>query len=341
MASNYHEERRVKQLEEEAKLEEAYLAQLDPSKKDKKVLSDGDVADPEKSPELNTESTDDVFREGTTSKDTEKPGNESDLRKLLADADYRYNRFKGSTDRTISGLRKEVANLNNIIVHLKKSSTPLEKGETKGPKFSQDTIDILGEDTVKQMTDALQAADEKVAKLEARLAKDDITKHQTDAEKAHEDNMSNFMGTLNELVPDLSSLDKDPKFNTWLRESGPDGVVRLERLRKDQKDFDAYRVAGFFNEYKKLATKGTKNVRREVTDSVDSHRGPAGANTSESNHSKDTARKGEIRQSEINAHNRQVNKGLFKNNAVEAEAWETRIFHAMQSDKIIMDEAPI
>ena len=343
MASNA--ERQAKQLEEEAELEAALFGENKPAEKDETVLDDDSVINPEDSTNLNEDLTDDPFKRVIDPKDTQKPSEElATLRKQLADETHRYNRFKGSTDRTISGLRTDVIRLNNAIVSLKGEIAVFKSAEiqqTNDSVFTQDVVDVLGEDAVNAIKTIVKNAEDKVAKVEEKMDTDTVAKHKTDAEKLHEANVADFYSTLGTLVPDYKELDKDPKFVDWLESSGPDGIVRMTRLRKDQKDFDPYRVADFFIEYRESTTKTAG--KKPVADVVDNHRGPAGKQSGEANHTATDkqAEKGTIKQSEINAHLRLVAKGEFKNDSVTAEAWEMKIFNAMQNDNIVMDERPV
>lgn len=321
--------------EEIARLEEL---QYPNSGQGEQALDGEETVAPVESLELNAESTEEVFKDGTTQEDATIPNTvDTDelgrLRKELADEKYRFSRYKGSTDKTIFKLRKDNSTLNSTVASLKQSLAELNSSVSPeadiDSAFSQDVIDILGEEAVEAIKTTVKAAQDKANNLEKRLTDKEVASHTESAEDLKQKNEADFMAELTRYVPDVLEMDVDPKFNDWLAQAGPDGTPRLTRLREYQDYFDAYRVAQFFLEYKAL------KVKPKARDSVSNHIGPAGTQTSSSEKLVDEAKKGYIKQSEIDSFNEAVARGEYKYDSVAAEAMEAKIFKAMHEDKII------
>ena len=311
---------------------------FNPAKQDEKVLDDPKVVDPDVSTETKIPSTEGLFDDVTTHENTLKPNESNEpatLRKEHADLKHRWNRFKGSTDRTLFDLRSEVTSLNQTVVGLNKKIKELEASSVSdAPAVSQDVRDVLGDETA----DLVGGLKEEIASLKGQLTEGKADRFAEAAANHQATNESNFRDMLEELVPDLSVMNKSPEFNEWLRQPGSDGVERIAVLRSDQARFDYTRVAGFFNEYKSvMKTKESKRVK----DTVDAHRGPTGPKSSSSNEIKDDAAKDTMLMSEINKFNKDVSKGIYKYDSVKADAMETKIFNAYQDNKIIFDVDPI
>jgi len=348
MASNRHEERLAEQLREEAELEAAFLAQngQGPAEKEKPVLENEEVFTPEGSFEADNLMTVEQPVEKTTPKDTTvKPSEvEEGLRKELADAIHRYNRYKGSTDRTLFELRNNVAALTDQLTASKKEIILLNKtireNQPKEQIFDNDAVEIFGEDATNAIKEAMEKQAETIRKLEEKLDSKETDELSKESERMDARNQSDFLAGLTDLVPDQAVLNDDPDFNQWLREAGSDGVIRLDRLRAYARKphYDYHRVAEFFIEYKSTLKKETKKI---VQDSIANHIGPKSTRTTESNSQLDESKKGQIRQSEINEFNRKVAKGGYKNDPKGAELFEARVFRAMGENKIIMDENPL
>lgn len=336
MASSYHEKRMAEQLEEEARLEALMMG----ADQEEQVLDNGDVVAPEESTELKIELTDDLFKEVTVPEDTlMKPtdGEVVGLRKQLADEKHRYNRYKGSTDQTLFTLRKENAELVKQVATLRAeiASMPSVK-PVEQEAFSQDVVDVLGEDAVDAIKKSQSQVAQELADLKKQQAEREAKREAKRAEQLEADNQRDFMRNLEALVPDLEAMNNDNDFNDWLREADETGVERLVILRDDQDRYDYRRVAEFFIKYKKLKTGGPT----EVTDDINQHIGPTSKNTAQSNKTADPRTKGFIKQSEINAFNTKVSKGEFKYFPEKAEAFENKVFKAMNEGKIILDVKP-
>lgn len=317
-----------------------------PAEQEEQVLDGENAIAPEEPLKVDIESTEDLFTDGTAPEDTQKPLESeviAQLRKELADEKHRFGRYKGSTDRTIHQLRTELAGVNDQVVSLKKLTAELKQTTTPSvvdTAFNQDVVDILGEEVVDAIKTTVKSAEDKTAELDRKLAEQDIQQHEKRSNDLRSANSEEFMSKLVELVPDVSTMDGDPDFNEWLRQPGPDGIERLIRLRKDQDDLDAYRVAQFFNEYKSLKAKDESKAT-EVKDSVSNHIGPTGTQSASSNTMLDESQQGIVKQSEINQFNLEVNRGDYKYEPAKAEAMEAKIFKAMQEGKILMDANPI
>lgn len=346
MATTTKETRLTELKEEEARLEaEIFGPKKDPKSaaQDEKVLDDQEVVTPEEPSGDKEVSTDTSESKETVPKDTREPnsGEVETLRKQLADEKHRYNRYKGSTDKTIFDLRTTVERLNKSVASLKTELIEARKvspvASSVDSVFTDEVVSILGEEAVDAIKKSVKAAEDKAASIERRIEEKEIEDLESAAEAQARDNQMYFMSNLERLVPDLHEMNKDKGFNDWLREPGSDGIERLQRLHKDQADLDYMRVAEFFLEYKKVAEKKSSRVK-DVTDTVDAHTGPTGTRSSESNTSKDTAKEGYIKQSEIDQFNLDVSKGKYKYDSVAAEAFEAKIFKAMREDKLLFDQ---
>lgn len=334
-------EERLEQLRrEEAELEAATYGTAG---QDEQVLDDKEVVNPGESEDLFKASTDALAEDTTTPEHTTvKPTGEEGLRKELADLQHRWNRYKGSTDRTLYELRKEVKDLTDDLISVRTQNAELRDKVNVAPVvsedvFSQDIVNILGEETVEAIKASSNSAHEQLKQIQAKLDAQETDRIKQKREDAEAENGRKFMDGLLDLVPDLNQMNADPKFNTWLREQDSYGIERLTTLREDQSRGDFRRVAQFFIEYKNLP-QGTK---REVTDTVDNHTGPTGTKTSESNTFKDPANTGWVKQSDINKYNRDLSKGVYKYDSAKAEAFEELIFTAYNNGKVLMDEQPI
>ena len=342
MASSRHEERLIGQREEEARLEAELFGNAE---QDKIVLDDEKVIDPEKPTDIKIELTDEILNdvtvpEDTLMKPTDKTEETASLRKQLADEKHRFNRYKGSTDRTLFKLRSEVEALNEKISQKNEEITRLNSMISTGPAtddvFTQEIVDVLGEEAVDAIKRSTSVAHEQLAEIRKQIKDQEENSHKSRAAQLHAENVRSFEENLERLVPDLHTMNRDPGFINWLQEPGPNGVERLTVLREDQARFDYERVSEFFIKYKAAKKSG----KTAVKDNINQHIGPTNSNTSESNTFKDERQQGTIRQSEINAFNAKVDRGEFKYFPEKAEAFEAKIFKAMNEDKIIFDVQP-
>jgi hypothetical protein len=338
MASSRHEERLIKAKEEESRLEAELFGNAE---QDKIVLDDEEVINPEKPTEIKIELTDDILNDVTVPEDTlEKPTDDiASLRKELSDSQHRYNRYKGSTDRTLFKLRAEAKDLNETITRLRSEIADLNSRVTipnQEDVFTQEVIDVLGEEAVDAIKRSTSLAHEQLAEIRKQMRDAETSKSELRARELHADNVRDFETNLERLVPDLHVMNKDAGFNDWLRQPGSDGVERLTVLREDQARFDYNRVSEFFIKYKAAKKTG----KTAVKDNINQHIGPTNSNTTDANHAKDQRVQGSVKQSEINEFNRRVDKGEFKYFPEKAEAFEAKVFKAMNEGKIIFDERP-
>lgn len=335
MASNRHEERLERAREEELRLEAELYGKAE---QEKTVLDNGDVVAPEESIDLMKDSTDEFIEKVTIPEDTLMKPTDDALAKQLADAEHRFNRYKGSTDRTLFELRKENADLLRTVSSLRTeiASKSTAIAEPTKDVFTQEAYDILGEDAINAIKASNASVQAQLDEVRLQLKKKDEDNESNRAAELLAQNEKEFMTNLEKLVPDLQAMNADDDFNEWLRSEGPDGVERLTVLRDDQARFDYRRVSEFFIEYKRKKTTGP----RKVTDDINQHIGPTNSNTGQSNRTQDPRSKGTIKQSEINAFQRKVAKGDFKYFPEKAEAFEARVFKAMNEDKIIFDTKP-
>ena len=343
MASSRHEQRLEQQLKEEARLEELFLNN---SEEEESVLESEQAHIPEESFDTNEESTEDLLRSETIPKDTTvKPGEVEELTKQLAEANIRYNRFKGSADKSLFDLRKSVADLTSMFQNAKSEISQLrEQARTDAPRkelFNEDVEEVFGTKATDAIRSAVEEQNETINELRRKLEKQENDNLISTANSAKAANEADFRRNLKSLVPDLDSMNGNKEFNSWLRDPGADGIIRLDRLRVDQNEFDYHRVASFFIEYKNAENiKIEASASRVVKDNVANHIGPTGAKSGISNVTKDESLTGYIYQSEINQYNRDIAKNRYRDRTKDADIMEARIFKAMQENKIYLDEAP-
>jgi hypothetical protein len=309
------------------------------AEQEKTVLDDDDVISPDQSSDEDGEVTMDPFKDETAGEDTQPNESEviADLRKQLADEKHRFNRYKGSTDRSLFNLRTENASLNKEVADLKERVSTLSSVTLEDDSVGEEARSILGDEAA-DIIDSLKA---EVRHLKKQIDSESIQEHTKKSDEVHKINQDQFMDRLRELVPDLDAMNQDPGFNKWLRQPDDFGVERLSTLRGDQSRYDYARVAGFFNEYKASVAKGKKSKTRKVEDNIDAHTGPKGKQSNSSSQSSRPSENGWIKQSEINKYQSDIAHGKYRNHSTKAEAMELKIFKAIGEGKIIQDEKPV
>lgn len=340
------EQRMAKLLEEEAQLEALVLG----TDQGEEVLGDEQGTAPDEpfietvEVTMDTDSLETAFEDTTEVHSTVDQEELASLRKELADITHRFNRYKGTTDKTMfeqrTRISDQLAQIANLQQRLKEADERAARLAKPDDDIPEEVADVLGEETVTFLKNNSQQTQKELAELKRQREQDKIERDRREAEQLHAENVRAFQSGLRSLVPDYEQLNTDQKFVSWLQEADDYGSVRIDVLRDDQARGDYVRVAQFFNEYKQtVANKGP--VRKEVSDSVDQHIGPQNSRTGSSNQAISGDRKGFIKMSDINKFNKQVAKGMYKYETAKAEAMEARIFKATQEGKLIFDEKPL
>lgn len=188
----------------------------------------------------------------------------------------RFVNYKASSDATITGLRQErlydrerIAELEDQI---REFATKLAATSQKDPYdglFTQEEIDLIGEDTLRAMQKANQAAlDAKVKPLQEQLDKEAQHRRKLEEQERKREEQAlgqQFLTKLGKLVPDYQTIDTDPKFLKWMTEQDEySGYPRELIFKRAHANGDVRRVAEFFQEFKET-TKPVNKLEDKVT----------------------------------------------------------------------------
>lgn len=197
------------------------------------------------------------------------------LEKDLEAATHRFNKYKGSTDKTIYELRTELTrakelavNLRNEIQELKSKSIPAIEDKSITSYLSKEDQEILGETAVQGLDKSIkEMVNSQVTPLKSRL--DQEAKYRKNAEKQKVEELemqrhNQFVSRLASIVPDYDKIVSLPDFrNKYLKGLDEYSGVQRERLFiAAEKDGDVGRVASFFTDYKRFL-KGKENILEE------------------------------------------------------------------------------
>lgn len=268
----------------------------------------------------------------TAGQDTVTDESAQDLaywKKRALDSEFRFGKYKSSTDHTIFTLRKELKEtqednlrIGREIVELRKTAKAKEP-----PVFTEETVAILGEDTVSAIQSVIDRTNSRVdkaeAELEAQRAKSIQDKIASNAKETYE----SFVSSLETLVPDCRLLNNDNGFLDWLDQPDFTGVPRLTRLQSAQKVGDVERVASFFIEYK-----GIRDAASATKDSIESRIGPVQKGSSEKV-TKETS--DVITTSFIKNFEADVSRGRYRGRESERDAIDRKIEAAYLAGRIV------
>jgi len=302
-----------------------------------KTVSEGttDVPTPTQSEPSVTEVPTEAKVVSTTEQETKEEPVEQGLdywKKRALDSEYRFGKYKASTDTTIYQLRSEVRDLRAEKVDLIQKVSDMElatPSPTQEELFKPEVVDVLGTeavDAIKSVIERTQAESRKTQQdLTAQRQKDEASRMQSAESAKYE----SFLVALESYVPDCRIMNNDGKFIDWLGIPDATGVSRLDRMRAAQNIGDVERVAQFFNAYKETL----KPVATPKRDSIASRVGPtqrSSSSTTEVKISDDT-----ITTSFIRDHQTKVSKGYYKGRRSEQLAIDKRIEEAFLSGKIL------
>ena len=316
-------------LAEEAELEKQLLA----------VVADPDSSTSTPVPNVDTFNLDEDDGDPTDSQVDPQVSTESEADKKIRQSwKQRFANYKGSTDKTISNLRKDnlvligqisdarkeidrlaarIADMQNSGKDLFGDSITPEDVETIGVE----AVDIVKKATKRATEAAVNPPKEEINKLKAKEL--EMIKKNAEERRAAEYKL--FTADLGRLVPDYQAINLDPGFEVFMMATDPvTGERRLDSFRRAEDYLDADRVADFFLDYKASIPKSKKEM---LEDKIT----PSGAASS----SAPSVKKVEtfsIR--EVNKFFDDVSKGAYRNRKKEADELEARITKAYVEGRI-------
>jgi len=220
-------------------------------KEEEKVDDQKSFEDPADKEALSQEKTEEIVTEKEEPKEKQKaPRN---------DWKGRYISLRGHHDALVFELRNEISYLKDQVVAINKQAKASEPDKPKPVDFT-DTLtkaekDILGDEAVAALAKMTQKATESaVAPLQQRLDEEKQQRMDRETKEAQDNRVQAqniFLQKLGRLVPDLSTIDMDPKFKTWMDELDQySGLPRKDLFRRAERTGDVARVAEFFVQYK-------------------------------------------------------------------------------------------
>ena len=221
-----------------------------------KELIDGGKTDLEKEV---TAPTDDKAKPG---KDAEKGKKATEEIVVAEDFKQKYEVLKGKYDAEIAEipqLREQLRLAQEAIEALKatKESPKPDKEEgaeqpdkgKKGPKqLDKENFTGYGD----EMVDMVDSVNELIKENEALKGENAKLKGSVDAvgHTVAKTAQDKYYDTLEEAVPDIWTINKDPKWLEWLGQEDPlTGKTRQDLLEEAQNSLDANRVARFFKTF--------------------------------------------------------------------------------------------
>jgi len=196
---------------------------------------------------------------------------------------HRFSTYKSSNDVTKFNLRKDVANLKQdnakLLKEIRNLKEYIQSSEvnSKASYFTQDDIDILGEEGIAAIQKSIDAA---VNPLQQQLNRANQEKEELmvkEAESISRQAVVKFFANLEALVPDYEKINVDPAFIKYLeRTDGMSGYTYHELFRIAEQEGNAYKVANFFNAFLD-EQRGNKNARTQKLDANISPRSTASA----------------------------------------------------------------
>lgn len=252
----------------------------------------------------------------------------------------RFINYKTTTDKTIFGLRKEVARL---TAEAAESYKKVDEISAKLAALQSSNIDPFAE--VITADDVLNVGEEaidivkKVAKKASeatavplqdeikRLKAERIAEEKRRAEAEQKRAYGSFLSSLEELVPDYATINLDSKFAEFME--GYDehtGSKRLDAFRQAEHYLDANRVADFFLEYK-------ESRPRSKRETLEDHMTPD--NTTGSNIPPSKSKDETFTARQVEDFFNDIARGVYRNKQKEADEIEAKITKAYVEGRII------
>lgn len=258
-------------------------------------------------------------------------------KKRALDSEYRFGKYKASTDTTIYKLRSEVSELRTTKLSLVERTAKLEEqiesfSGVEDDPFTQDVVDVLGTEAVDAIKKVIERTKGQVVETNKKLQKQTLESEQTATRTAEAAKFEAFVTALEAYVPDCRIMNNDTKFIEWLEQPGETGTPRISVMQAAQKIGDVVRVAQFFNDYKKTLVPVKPTPQK---DTIASRVGPTQRATTSETQSKVSDDK--VSLSFIRQHEADVSKGRYKGKRSEQLAIDKRIEKAYLTGNIIDD----
>lgn len=176
----------------------------------------------------------------------------------------RFTKLKAATDAEKFSTRKQIAELlakntelERVLIAANKKVAELTSTKTSVKDLAtQEELDILGDEGISSIDKLTRkAVEEATGPLKAQLQAQEearLKAQQDAANAAASDSYSVFSNNLEKLVPNVHTLNGDPRFLQYLDQPDPmSGFKRLEHLRQAEQSGDVGRVAFYFQEFEK------------------------------------------------------------------------------------------
>jgi len=243
----------------------------------------------------------------------------------------RWKVSKAKYDSNIYKLKQENLSLRNMNIEAKKRlNVVLQERAASSPSpldevFGQEQVDILGQDTVNVIKDAIKTTNDRVDEQDKRMKADDLKREEANIKEEHMREWTIFTTRLRKLVPDLTKLNTDKGFLSWLGK--PDeltGDLREDILANAEKSRDVGRVAELFLQYKPEGAKAQDSVSKRI----------APTNQEGSDTVSNIQPKGLIPMAVVDKFYDDVARGKYKGRYTEKKTMEAKIDKAWVAGKI-------
>lgn len=240
---------------------------------------------------------------------------------------YKCRKLIGELYDQVDQRDQEIQRLNSLVEDLSKSQP-----KSISDFATKEEIDAIGEEELTTMQRLTQKAVEEATSDLRKKLKDAEERERKARKQAAEDSKSQadkiFRQRLETLVPDYATIDTDKRFAQWLQMADPiSGHKRFDLFKQAQNSGDVGRVAGFFNEFKKLLATHKKTLDNKVT--------PVGNSATTPKPTMNTGQHQEIvpMASYENFMN-DVTRGKFKGREKEAREWEAYFDKALAEGRL-------
>ena len=252
----------------------------------------------------------------------------------------RYTELRSYHDSLVYELRSELASVKDKSVRLSEENmkllnniSELNSNSTKDdPLFTQEEVDVLGEETIQ----ALQKASQKITENAVNPLKEqlDIERktrlelEEREAQKAKNEAVSSFLSRLGNIVPDYKEIDVDPGFASWMEDIDPlSGYARKILFKRAESNGDVGRVAEFFNQFK------SERMGIDTHDPLANHVTPTGSQAQAQSQQVSEDKK-ILSMDAINEFYDDAAKGRYKNNMSVFREKEKLIEKAMMEGRV-------
>ena len=252
----------------------------------------------------------------------------------------RFINYKTTTDKTIFGLRKEVARLSaeaaeayKRVDEISAKLAALQSSSTDpfAEVITADDVLNVGEEAIDIVKKVAKKASEATAvPLQdeiKRLRAEKVAEERRRAEEQHKTAYNTFLTVLSDLVPDYAAINVDSKFAEYME--GYDehtGAKRIDAFRQAEQYLDANRVADFFLDYK-------ESRPRSKRETLEDHMTPD--NSAGSNAPPSKAKVETFTARQVEDFFNDIARGVYRNRQKEANEIEARITKAYVEGRII------